>query len=248
MAATLASGTTVLRNVAREPEIGDLIQFLRKSGAIITGDDTDTLVIEGVERLTSCDHAVMPDRIEAGTFLMAAAATRGSVTVRHVQAEDLVVVLDKLREAGASVEVDDDSIFLNMEGRVPRAVDAVTELTPGFPTDMQAQLTALNIVSEGIATIEETIFENRLIQAHEMARMGANITIDGHCVTTVGGSHITGAQVMASDLRASASLVIAGLAAEGVTRVDRIYHIDRGYERIEEKLQALGANIIRQSE
>lgn len=248
MAATLARGKTVLRNAAREPEITDLIEFLRQAGAQITGDDTDTLEIEGLDTLSPCSYSVMPDRIEAGTFLMAAAATRGTVNALGAEAAHLGAVLDKLREAGASVDCHDQGISLDMKGRAPQAVSVTTAPYPGFPTDMQAQLTALNIVSEGTGTITETIFENRLIQAHEMARMGADIIIGSHSVTTTGGTGISGAQVMASDLRASASLVIAGLAAQGTTRIDRIYHIDRGYERIEEKLQALGGDIIRRSE
>ncbi len=248
MAAALARGKTVLRNAAREPEITDLVQFLRQAGAQITGDDTDTLEIEGLDSLGPCYYSVMPDRIEAGTFLMAAAATRGTVNALGAEAANLGAVLDKLREAGASIDCHDQGISLDMKGQAPQAVSVTTTPYPGFPTDMQAQLTALNIVSEGTGTITETIFENRLIQAHEMARMGADIVIGSHSVTTSGGAGITGAQVMASDLRASASLVIAGLAAHGTTRIDRIYHIDRGYERIEEKLQALGGDIIRRSE
>ena len=248
MAAALARGKTVLRNAAREPEITDLVQFLRQAGAQITGDDTDTLEIEGLDSLGPCYYSVMPDRIEAGTFLMAAAATRGTVNALGAEAANLGAVLDKLREAGASIDCHDQGISLDMKGQAPQAVSVTTTPYPGFPTDMQAQLTALNIVSEGTGTITETIFENRLIQAHEMARMGADIFIGSHSVTTSGGAGITGAQVMASDLRASASLVIAGLAAHGTTRIDRIYHIDRGYERIEEKLQALGGDIIRRSE
>ena len=248
MAATLARGTTVLRNAAREPEITDLIQFLRQAGAQITGDDTDTLEVEGLNSLSPSQYSVMSDRIEAGTFLMAAAATRGSVTAVGAESAHLTVVLDKLREAGASIDDHGQGIFLDMKGVAPRAVSVTTAPYPGFPTDMQAQLTALNIVSEGAGTITETIFENRLIQAHEMARMGADIAIGSHSVTTLGGARITGARVMASDLRASASLVIAGLAAEGTTRIDRIYHIDRGYERIEQKLQALGGAITRHAE
>lgn len=248
MAAALARGKTVLRNAAREPEITDLVQFLRQAGAQITGDDTDTLEIEGLDSLGPCYYSVMPDRIEAGTFLMAAAATRGTVNALGAEAANLGAVLDKLREAGASIDCHDQGISLDMKGQAPQAVSVTTTPYPGFPTDMQAQLTALNIVSEGTGTITETIFENRLIQAHEMARMGADIVIGSHSVTTSGGAGITGAQVMASDLRASASLVIAGLAAHGRTRIDRIYHIDRGYERIEEKLQALGGDIIRRSE
>ena len=245
MAAVLAEGKTVLRNVAREPEITDLVRFLRAMGADISGDDTDTLVIQGVRSLRACEYAVMPDRIEAGTYLVAAAATGGCITVEGANAEHLGLVLDKLREAGVDVRVDGDAITADMSGKRPLSVDVITAPYPGFPTDMQAQFTALNLVADGVARITETIFENRLIHAQEMSRMGANITIDGHSVIIRGQEEISGAPVMASDLRASASLVIAGLAAKGETRVDRIYHIDRGYERIEEKLQSVGADIVR---
>lgn len=245
MAAVLAEGETVLRNVAREPEITDLVRFLRAMGADISGDDTDTLVIQGVRSLRACEYAVMPDRIEAGTYLVAAAATGGCITVEGANAEHLGLVLDKLREAGVDVRVDGDAITADMSGKRPLSVDVITAPYPGFPTDMQAQFTALNLVADGVARITETIFENRLIHAQEMSRMGANITIDGHSVIIRGQEEISGAPVMASDLRASASLVIAGLAAKGETRVDRIYHIDRGYERIEEKLQSVGADIVR---
>lgn len=245
MAAVLAEGKTVLRNVAREPEITDLVRFLRAMGADISGDDTDTLVIRGVRSLRACEYTVMPDRIEAGTYLVAAAATGGCVTVEGANAEHLGLVLDKLREAGVDVRVDGDAITADMSGKRPLSVDVTTAPYPGFPTDMQAQFTALNLVADGVARITETIFENRLIHAQEMSRMGANITIDGHSVIIRGQEEISGAPVMASDLRASASLVIAGLAAKGETRVDRIYHIDRGYERIEEKLQSVGADIVR---
>ena len=245
MAAVLAEGETVLRNVAREPEITDLVMFLRAMGANISGDDTDTLVIQGVQALNTCEYTVMPDRIEAGTYLVAAAATGGCITVKGADAEHLGLVLDKLREAGVDVQVDGDAITADMSGKRPLSVDVITAPYPGFPTDMQAQFTALNLVADGVARITETIFENRLIHAQEMSRMGANITIDGHSVIIRGQKEIRGAPVMASDLRASASLVSAGLAAEGETRIDRIYHIDRGYERIEEKLQSVGADIVR---
>ncbi len=245
MAAVLADGETVLRNVAKEPEITDLVRFLRAMGADISGDDTDTLVIKGARSLNACEYTVMPDRIEAGTYLVAAAATAGCITVEGADAGHLGLVLDKLREAGVDVQVGADAITANMMGKRPLSVDVITAPYPGFPTDMQAQFTALNLVADGVARITETIFENRLIHAQEMSRMGANITIDGHSVIIRGQEEISGAPVMASDLRASASLVIAGLAAKGETRVDRIYHIDRGYERIEEKLQSLGADIVR---
>ena len=247
MAAVLAEGRTVLRNAAREPEITDLVAFLRGMGADIEGDDTSTLVINGVSQLGASHYSVMPDRIEAGTFLVAAAATRGCITVENASAEHLGIVLEKLRDAGVHIVVEGDSITADMTEGQLTAVDLTTAPYPGFPTDMQAQFTAMNVVAEGIGRITETIFENRLMQAHEMSRMGANITVDGHSVIIRGKSSIDGAPVMASDLRASASLVIAGLAAKGETHVDRIYHIDRGYERIEEKLQAVGADIVRKS-
>ena len=247
MAAVLAEGRTVLRNAAREPEITDLVAFLRGMGADIEGDDTSILVINGVSQLGASHYSVMPDRIEAGTFLVAAAATRGCITVENASAEHLGIVLKKLRDAGVNIVVEGDSITADMTEGQLTAVDLTTAPYPGFPTDMQAQFTAMNVVAEGIGRITETIFENRLMQAHEMSRMGANITVDGHSVIIRGKSSIDGAPVMASDLRASASLVIAGLAAKGETHVDRIYHIDRGYERIEEKLQAVGADIVRKS-
>jgi UDP-N-acetylglucosamine 1-carboxyvinyltransferase len=245
MAAALADGETILRNVAREPEITDLVKFLRSMGAVISGDDSDTLTIQGVSTLRSCQYTVMPDRIEAGTYLVAAAATRGCITVDGADAEHLGLVLDKLREAGVDVHVEGNLIKADMRGKRPRAVNIITAPYPGFPTDMQAQFTALNLFADGVARITETIFENRLIHAQEMSRMGAKIAIDGHSVIIQGQEEVRGAPVMASDLRASASLVIAGLAAQGETRVDRIYHIDRGYERIEEKLQSVGADIVR---
>ena len=247
MAAVLAEGRTVLRNAAREPEITDLVAFLRGMGADIEGDDTSILVINGVSQLGASHYSVMPDRIEAGTFLVAAAATRGCITVENASAEHLGIVLKKLRDAGVNIVVEGDSITADMTEGQLTAVDLTTAPYPGFPTDMQAQFTAMNVVAEGVGRITETIFENRLMQAHEMSRMGANITVDGHSVIIRGKSNIDGAPVMASDLRASASLVIAGLAAKGETHVDRIYHIDRGYERIEEKLQAVGADIVRKS-
>ena len=247
MAAVLAKGKTVLRNAAREPEITDLIAFLRGLGAEIEGDGTSTLVINGVSELGASHYRIMPDRIEAGTFLVAAAATRGRITVENAKAEHLGIVLEKLRDAGVDIIVEGNTITADMtEGQLV-SVDLITAPYPGFPTDMQAQFSALNVVAEGVGRITETIFENRLMQAHEMSRMGANITVDGHSVIIRGKSSIDGAPVMASDLRASASLVIAGLAAKGETHVDRIYHIDRGYERIEEKLQAVGAKIVRKS-
>ncbi len=245
MAAVLAKGTTVLENAAREPEIVDLAECLVKMGARITGIGTDHLIIEGVSQLRGCTFAVMPDRIETGTYLTAAAATRGKVTLRNTRADILEVVLLKLREAGAEIETGPGWIALDMLGRKPHAVNIKTAPYPAFPTDMQAQFTAMNAVAEGTATVTETIFENRLVQTHELNRMGANITLNGNTAVVTGVGHLKAAPVMASDLRASASLVIAGMVAEGHTVVDRIYHIDRGYECIEEKLQMLGANIRR---
>lgn len=245
MAAALADGRTVIENAAREPEVVDLTEFLVAMGAKISGIGTDTLVIDGVERLHGCDYQVMPDRIETGTFLVAAAATRGRVKLKDTAPKALEAVLAKLEEAGADVQVGDDWISLDMHGKRPKAVDIRTAPYPGFPTDMQAQFTAMNAVSEGVGTVVETIFENRLIQTHEMNRMGAKIKIEGNTAIVEGVEKLAGAPVMATDLRASASLVIAGLCAEGDTLVDRIYHIDRGYECIEEKMQLLGADIRR---
>lgn len=245
MAACLAEGETVIENAAREPEIIDLANCLNAMGAKVSGQGTDTLRIQGVERLHGCDYSVMPDRIEAGTFLVAGAATRGRVKVRDVQPVYLESVIAKLTEAGATITQGPDWVALDMEGRRPKAVSIKTAPYPGFATDMQAQITAMNTVAEGTSTVKETIFENRLIQTHEMNRMGADIKIDGNTALIRGTESLKGAPVMASDLRASASLVIAGLVAEGTTVVDRIYHIDRGYECIEEKLQSLGADIRR---
>ena len=247
MAATLATGQTILHNVAREPEIVDLVRFLRAMGAEIEGEGTDTLIINGMAKLKGCAYTVMPDRIEAGTYLVAAAATRGRVRIEGIQPDILGVIIDKLREAGAQIQQGQDWIALDMKGQRPQSVDVVTAPYPGFPTDMQAQFTALNAVAEGQARVTETVFENRLMQAHEMKRMGADITVTGDEAVIRGREALQGAPVMASDLRASASLVIAGLVASGETRIDRIYHIDRGYENIEGKLQSLGANIQRVS-
>jgi len=245
MAATLAKGRTILENAAREPEIVDLAEFLVAMGAKIEGIGTDHLVIDGVESLHGCHFDVMPDRIETGTYLTAAAATCGKVMLRATRADILEVVLLKLEEAGAKVEVGEDWISLDMEGRRPKAVSLTTAPYPAFPTDMQAQFTAMNAIAEGTCTVTETIFENRLVQTHELNRMGADISLRGNTAVVTGVDVLKGAPVMASDLRASASLVIAALVAEGETVVDRIYHIDRGYECIEEKLQMLGAKIRR---
>lgn len=245
MAAVLAEGTTVLENAAREPEIVDLANLLVAMGAQIEGIGTATLVVHGVKRLQGCHYSVMPDRIETGTYLVAAATTRGRIKVKDTSEAILEGVLLKLEEAGAHISTGKDWIELDMKGNRPRSVNLRTAPYPAFPTDMQSQFTAMNAVAEGTGTVTETIFENRLIQVHELNRMGANITLEGNTAIVKGVERLKGAPVMASDLRASASLVIAGLVAEGTTLVDRIYHIDRGYECIEEKLQALGANIRR---
>ena len=248
MAAALAEGRTVIENAAREPEVVDLANCLLAMGARVTGQGTHRLVVDGVERLHGCSYVVMPDRIEAGTYLAAAAATRGRVHLRGARPQHLEAVLQKLDEAGAGLDCGEDWITLDMQGRRPRAVSVRTTPYPGFPTDMQAQLTAMNCVAEGVATVTETVFENRLIQTHEMNRMGAHVVIEGNTAIITGREQLAGAPVMATDLRASASLVIAGLVATGETLIDRIYHIDRGYECIEEKLQSLGADIRRLAE
>jgi len=245
MAAALAQGQTILENAAREPEVVDLARCLIAMGAQITGHGTSTVVIDGVEALHGCTYDVMPDRIEAGTYLVAAAATGGTLRLRNTCPADLELVLQKLEEAGAKITSADDVIDLDMEGRRPKAVSIKTAPYPGFPTDMQAQFTAMNAIADGTSTMTETVFENRLIQTHEMNRMGASIAIEGNTAIITGQEALKGAPVMASDLRASASLVIAGLVAQGETEVHRIYHIDRGYECIEEKLQSLGADIRR---
>ena len=245
MAATLAKGKTVLENAAREPEIVDLANFLVAMGAKIEGIGTDRLIVHGVESLSGCSYSIMPDRIETGTYLVAAAATRGRVRLRDTQADILDAVLMKLEEAGAHITSGDNWIELDMKGKRPKAVSLKTAPYPAFPTDMQSQFTAMNAVAEGTGTVVETIFENRLIQVHELNRMGADITLEGNTCIIRGVERLKAAPVMASDLRASASLVIAGLVADGDTLVDRIYHIDRGYECIEEKIQALGGTIRR---
>ena len=245
MAATLAEGRTILENAAREPEIADLALFLNSMGAQITGHGTDTIVIDGVETLHGTSYEVLPDRIEAGTYLVAGAITGGRVRARGARAEHLDAVLAKLQEAGASVTRGDGFIEVDMHGRRPQAVDIRTAPHPGFPTDMQAQFAALNTVADGVGTIVETIFENRFMHMLEMRRMGAEIRLEGNTAIIKGVPKLTAAPVMATDLRASASLVLAGLVAEGTTEVERIYHIDRGYECIEEKLQGLGAQIRR---
>lgn len=245
MAATLAKGKTIIENAAREPEVVDLAQCLIAMGADIKGAGTSTLEINGVKSLKGCHYNVLPDRVETGTFLVAAAATRGRVKVKDTRADILDAVLLKLEEAGAHLSIGDDWIELDMKGNRPRAVNLRTAPYPAFPTDMQAQFVAMNAVAEGTGTIIETIFENRFMHVQEMCRMGARIRLEGNTAIIEGVDHLTGAPVMATDLRASASLVIAGLVAQGTTVVDRIYHIDRGYECIEEKMQLLGASIRR---
>ncbi|SDL59315.1 UDP-N-acetylglucosamine 1-carboxyvinyltransferase [Modicisalibacter muralis] len=245
MAATLADGTTVLENAAREPEVIDLAECLIAMGAKIRGHGSDTITIEGVERLHGCYHDVMPDRIETGTFLVAGAATGGRVRVRNTRADILEAVLAKLEEAGADITTGDGWIELDMHGRRPKAVNVRTAPYPAFPTDMQAQFVALNAIAEGTGRVVETIFENRFMHVQELMRMGAKIALEGNTAVVTGVERLSGAPVMATDLRASASLVVAAMLADGETLVDRIYHIDRGYECIEEKLQLLGAKIRR---
>jgi UDP-N-acetylglucosamine 1-carboxyvinyltransferase len=244
MAATLARGRSVIENAAREPEVVDLAACLSAMGASIAGAGTDTIVVEGRERLGGCEHRVLPDRIETGTFLAAGAITRGRVRVTGAEPAHLDAVIAKLREAGARVGVGADWIEVDMSGR-PRAVDIRTAPHPGFPTDMQAQFAVLDAVSDGVGTIIETIFENRFMHMLELRRLGADVRIEGHTAVIHGVPRLSGAPVMATDLRASASLVLAGLVAEGTTDVQRIYHIDRGYEHIEEKMRGLGADIRR---
>ena len=245
MAAVLADGITRIENAAREPEVVDLANYLNKMGAKITGGGTSTLVIEGVEELHGEPYSVLPDRIETGTYLVGAVMTGGHIKLKDTDPSLLDAVLSKLREAGAEITTGEDWIELNMHGKRPKAVDVHTAPYPAFPTDMQAQFTALNIVAEGVGTLTETIFENRFMHALEMQRMGANIRIEGNTAICEGVEKLQAAPVMATDLRASASLVLAGLVADGSTLVDRIYHIDRGYECIEEKFTQLGARISR---
>ncbi|WP_111856411.1 UDP-N-acetylglucosamine 1-carboxyvinyltransferase [Acinetobacter oleivorans] len=247
MAAALAEGVTTIRNAAREPEITDLAQMLIKMGAKIEGLDTDTLVVTGVESLHGCEYAVVADRIETGSYLAAAAITGGRVKTTHTDPALLESVLDKFEEMGAEVTRGDDWIELDMMGKRPKAVSFRTLPHPEFPTDMQAQLMAVNVIGRGFATISETIFENRFMHVPELSRMGANIQVEGHDAVVTGVETLQAAPVMATDLRASFSLVLAALVAEGDTLIDRIYHIDRGYEHVEEKLQGLGAQIKRVS-
>ena len=245
MAAACARGESVIENAAREPEVAELANFLTSMGAKIEGAGSDKILIQGTDRLTGAAHEVMPDRIESGTYLVAAAITGGRVKLTRTRPEHLDAVLQKLAEAGADLKRGENWVELDMRGRRPTAVDIKTAPYPGFPTDMQAQFCALNAVAAGAARITETIFENRFQHALELQRMGANLSIEGNTVFSRGVEELTGAPVMATDLRASASLVLAGLKAQGTTVVERIYHIDRGYERIEEKLGQLGADIRR---
>jgi UDP-N-acetylglucosamine 1-carboxyvinyltransferase len=245
MAATLADGETLIENAAREPEVVDLANYLNAMGARIEGAGTDIIRINGVEKLHGAAYDVLPDRIETGTFLVAGAMTRGSVRVRDTDPTLLEAVLVKLREAGATIETGDDWISLDMHGKRPRAVDIHTAPYPAFPTDMQAQFTAMNSIADGVGIIRETVFENRFMHVQEMQRMGASIRLEGNTAICTGKEKLAAAPVMATDLRASASLVLAGLVAEGETLVDRIYHIDRGYQDIEDKFAGLGAQIRR---
>lgn len=245
MAASLAQGTTIIENAAREPEIVDLALFLKAMGANIKGEGSDTITIEGVEKLHECEYSIVSDRIEAGTYLIAAMASHGEVVCHNILPSTLDPVLVKLKKANALVEVKDNSIYLDMRNRNILPVDIITAPHPGFPTDMQAQFMVLNALAKGSSTITETIFENRFMHVPELIRMGANLSIQGNSVHCIGVDTLKGAQVMATDLRASASLVIAGLVAQGTTVVDRIYHMDRGYEHIERKIRALGGTIER---
>ena len=245
MAATLAEGETVLENAAREPEVVDLANFLIAMGAQISGAGTDRIVIQGVERLHSCEYEVLPDRIETGTYLVAGAITAGRVRVKNTRPQHVEAVIDKLKEAGATITSAENWIEIDMRGRRPQAVDIRTAPYPAFPTDMQAQFAALNTIAAGVGTIIETIFENRFMHMLEMRRMGAEIRLEGNTAIIKGVDRLTAAPVMATDLRASASLILAALVADGRTEIERIYHIDRGYEAIEEKLQQLGAKIRR---
>ena len=247
MAAVLADGETVLENAAREPEVTDLANFLTGLGAKIEGAGSSTIVVQGVDRLGGTRYSVLPDRIETGTYLVAAAMTGGRIKAMNTAPDTLEAVLIKLKEAGALIETGDDWIEIDMKGKRPRSIDIRTAPYPAFPTDMQAQFCALNAIADGVGTVTETIFENRFQHLLEMQRMGADIQIEGHTAICTGVSELNAAPVMATDLRASAGLVLAGLAAKGETLVDRIYHVDRGYERIEEKLGQLGASIKRVS-
>lgn len=247
MAAVLAQGKTIIKNAAREPEVVDLANFLNQLGANIKGAGTGTIEIEGVEALTGGNYSIMPDRIEAGTFLTAAAITRGKVTVKQVKPDNLLSMLCKFEEAGADISLGEDWVTLNMRDLRSKGVDISTAPYPAFPTDMQAQFMALNTIAEGSSTVVETIWENRFMHVQELQRMGAQIRLNGNTAIITGVDKLTGAPVMATDLRASASLILAGVAAEGETVMDRVYHVDRGYERIEEKFSSLGASIKREN-
>ncbi len=245
MAASLADGTTIIENAAREPEVVDLADFINAMGGRIENAGTDMITIHGVENLRGCDYTVLPDRIETGTYLVAAAITGGKVLIKRTDPRLLDAVLAKLEESGAVIDTGDDWIELDMEGRKPNAVNIRTAPYPGFPTDMQAQFCALNAIAEGTGSVTETVFENRFMHIQEFMRLGANVHLEGNTVIIQGVEGLNGAEVMATDLRASASLILAGLVARGETVVDRIYHIDRGYDHIEEKLAGLGAQIQR---
>jgi len=245
MAATLASGISTIYNAAQEPEISDLCHCLNKMGADISGIGTDTLTIKGVESLNGITYSVCSDRIEAGTYLVAAAITQGSITIKNARPQSMKSILDKLTEAGADITTTQNSITLDMKGKRPRAVNIETSAYPHFPTDMQAQFTALNAIADGYSNITENIFENRFMHIPELVRMGADLTPEGNTIACKGVKSLSGAHLIASDLRASASLVLAGLVAKGETTIDRVYHLDRGYETIEEKLKLLGAQIER---
>jgi len=245
MAATLAKGTTTINNAAQEPEVTDLIKCLKKMGAIISGENTSTLIIQGVDNLNGVDYSICPDRIEAGTYLVAAAITGGKIVVNNIEPDSMRCVIGKLIETGADIQTNQSSIKLDMKGKRPQPVDIRTSAYPNFPTDMQAQFMALNSIAEGSSTITETIFENRFMHVPELSRMGANLKLEGNTVVCKGVKLLSGANLMATDLRASASLVLAGLAAQGTTTIERVYHLDRGYEMIEEKFKMLGADIER---
>ena len=245
MAATLAKGTTTINNAAQEPEVTDLIYCLKKMGAKINGENTSTLVVQGVDHLSGIDYSICPDRIEAGTYLVAAAITGGKIIVNNIEPDSMRAVIGKLIETGADIQTNQNSIKLDMKGKRPQPVDIRTSAYPNFPTDMQAQFMALNSIADGSSTITETIFENRFMHVPELSRMGANLKLEGNTVVCKGVKLLTGANLMATDLRASASLVLAGLAAQGPTTIERVYHLDRGYEMIEEKFKMLGADIER---
>ena len=245
MAATLAKGTTTINNAAQEPEVTDLIKCLNKMGAKITGENTSTIVIQGVDHLSGVDYSICPDRIEAGTYLVAAAITGGKIVVNNIEPDSMRSVIGKLIETGADIQTNQNSIKLDMKGKRPQPVDIRTSAYPNFPTDMRAQFMALNSIADGSSTITETIFENRFMHVPELSRMGANLKLEGNTVVCKGVKLLTGANLMATDLRASASLVLAGLAAHGSTTIERVYHLDRGYEMIEEKFKMLGADIER---